>query len=165
MQPIEIDFDKWYAEVEELGVDIDFSTEVGFPYIQTKLSEVLVKAEKAVQLSMRAARMLNRLVGEEASQRALYNITRLEVHLLEADRAKAMTTDLKCFIEVLKMRSTRLRALPGELRMYVQAMEDELQLERIRPKVGRSKLKDIEAPATLLPSDPVRAEELGDLFS
>jgi hypothetical protein len=140
----DVDFNAMYSELQTLGVEMHFTTDVGFPYLQTKMAEVMDKSEQAVGLSLRVAKLSSQLVTEQAYHEAQYHLTSKPHHAEAAKLAKQRRDGLKDFSQVLKLRMARLKALPYELKTYCQIMEDALQIERHAGGMRRqSRLTDI----------------------
>jgi hypothetical protein len=119
------DFQQIYDKIEALD-DLD----LGFPYLQDKLADVVLKSGQAASLCISLMRMADTARHEQAVQRALYETTRVVAHREAAAHAQLTTERLQQCITALKVRKERLKALPQDLRTYMRMMEDQLALER-----------------------------------
>lgn len=130
---MDIDFDKLYERLGSLDVEISFSEELGFPYLKSKMAEVIRRNGEATTLLIYATRQKDLLAQDEMAQKTLYRATGSPAHKEAAEKLRSQLERIDLFLAALKIRKQYLSHLPGDLRVYVRLLENDLELSR-RPE-------------------------------
>ncbi len=162
----DVDIESLYQQIDALHIDVKFTTDVGFPYLMECMANVVDKVTKATDLSIQVIKWARAAQEEESGQKALFELTKLQEHKVEANRAMVLKEKLKEAEVVLKLRRERLKGLPHDIRLYMRLMSNQMETERVCLPSEHKMTPALEGiPLTEAFTRPERVEEsLDDLF-
>lgn len=125
--------DEIYEQLNQLKVEIRFDTDLGFPYLSTKLQETQQVIEALTTLQVKITGALARHLGNAAKARKDFKATHLPAHREEQRSAEAEVASLRCLLHAVKARYHVAEQRNLDIRTYARLLENEMKYICPRP--------------------------------